>query len=90
MHAVLVSVSIPADRQDEARERLQSTVVPGVKQLPGAMAGYWLEPTDGRGYSTVVFDSEENAKAAAETVRDRAPEFVTVDHIELREVVASF
>lgn len=89
MHAVVVSVSIDQDHLDEAQEALNDRIVPGVKQLPGVVAGYWLQPAPGQGYSTVVFDTEDNAKAAADTVRDRVPPFVTVNVVEVYPVVAS-
>lgn len=90
MHAVLVAVSIDPDHQDEALEHLKSVVVPGVKQLPGAVAGYWLAPSNGQGYSTIVFESEEQAKVAADGVGERVPEFVTINHIEVKEIAAHF
>jgi hypothetical protein len=31
----------------------------------GAKAGYWLAPQDGRGLAVVVFDTEDEARAAA-------------------------
>jgi hypothetical protein len=87
VHAVLVAVSISDEAA--AREALDKQVVPVVSQLPGFVAGYWLEPKDGKGWSTVIFDSEESARQAAEGVRSRAPESVTVDHVETRAVVAN-
>jgi hypothetical protein len=36
----------------------------------------------------VVFDSEEAAQVAADQVRSVAPEGVTVEEVEVREVVA--
>lgn len=86
MHAVLVSVSISDEAA--ARQALDNQVVPAVAQLPGFVAGYWLEPKDGKAWSTVIFESEEAAQQAAEGVRSRAPESVTVDHVETRAVVA--
>jgi hypothetical protein len=89
MHAVVVAVSVESGHEDEAKETLQNRVVPAVRELPGVVAGYWLQPAPGQGYSTVVFDTEANAKAAAETVRDQAPEFVTVNQVQVYPVVAS-
>ena len=86
MHAVLVSVGI--NDEQAARQALEEEVVPAVSQLPGFVAGYWLEPTDGRGYSTVVFESEEDAKRAADGVAERIPDAVTLQHVETRAVVA--
>jgi len=90
MHAVLVAVTIDPDYQDKAQEHLRATIVPMVKELPGAVAGYWLAPSDGHGYSTTVFESEEHAKAAADGVAERAPEFITINHVEIREIIAHF
>jgi hypothetical protein len=44
------------------------------------------------GLSMIIFDSEENARAAGERVRAiaaDAPDDVTLDGVEVREVVAS-
>lgn len=49
--------------------------------------GYWLQPQAGQGLSFVLFDSEQHAKDAAATVRDRVPEFVEVRNVEVREVI---
>ena len=62
-------------------------VVPAVSQAPGFVAGYWLEPKDADGLSVVMFESEEAAKAAAERVQP--PSSVTLETVEVREVVAS-
>jgi dihydrodipicolinate synthase/N-acetylneuraminate lyase len=88
MYAVLVAVSI--ENEEEAREQLLNQVVPGVKQIPGVVSGVWLSPQNGQGYSTVVFETEEQAKAASETVRDRVPPGVTVNHVSVQEVTAHF
>lgn len=88
MYAVLVAVSV--ENEDEAREHLINQVVPGVKQIPGVVSGVWIKPQNGQGYSTVVFETEEQAKAASETVKDRVPPGVTVNHVNVQEVTAHF
>jgi hypothetical protein len=61
----------------------------------GAKGGYWLAPQSGRGVATVVFETEEEARAAAAMFRvgeppmPDAPEGVTVKTVEVREVLAS-
>jgi hypothetical protein len=89
MHAVVASVTIDQEHLDEAQETLNSRIVPGVRELPGVVAGYWLQPAPGQGYSTVVFDSEDNAKAAADIVKDRVPPYVTVNLVQVYPVIAS-
>jgi len=69
-----------------AQSALEQEVVPGVSQLPGFVAGYWLEPRDGHGWSTVIFDSEEAARRAAENVR--VPEAVRLERVDARAVIA--
>jgi hypothetical protein len=87
MHAVIVDVSI-SDRESAERD-LREQVVPRVAQAPGFVSGFWLEPAGGTGHSIVVFESEEAAKAMAETVRTNAPSQVTIDNVEVRAVVAN-
>jgi hypothetical protein len=85
MHGVVVRVSIQ-DRE-AATAALRERVVPGVSQAPGFVAGYWLG-TEEDGLSVVVFESEDAARAMADRVRSLAPEQVTVEEVEVREVVA--
>ncbi len=85
MHAVLVTVRPPDT--DEARRMLREEVVPRVAGQSGFHAGYWLEPKDGRVLAVVVFDSEDDARAAAERVA--VPAGVVLESVEVRAVVAN-
>lgn len=90
MHAVVVRVKV--SDVDRAQQMLESQVVPRVSGAPGFKAGYWTRGSDGEemnGLSMAVFDSEDNARAAADRVREMVPETVTLDSVEVREVVAS-
>jgi stage III sporulation protein SpoIIIAA len=58
-----------------------------VSQVPGFVAGYWTRKGN-EGLSMVVFDSEAAANGMSERVRSMAPEGVTIEDIEVREVVA--
>jgi hypothetical protein len=51
---------------------------------------YWLRSRDNRGMSVIVFESEEAAQALAQTIEAEGPptDAVTLDSVELREVVA--
>jgi hypothetical protein len=82
---------IRAGHDDEtAQTALQEQVVPRVQQLPGFVAGYWTR-AEGQGLSMVVFESEEHARQAADQVKANMPpgNAVTLDNVEVREVVAS-
>jgi hypothetical protein len=85
MHAVIVRVTI--DNLAAATSALQNQVVPGARQAPGFQAGYWTRAGNS-GLSMVVFDSEDAANAAAGIVRSAVPPGVTVEDVEVREVVA--
>ena len=94
MHALVVRVTI--HNADRTREVLNNQVVPGVSSAPGFKTGYWTWSTgDGgetNGLSMIIFDSEENARAAGErisAIAANASDDVTLDGVEVREVVAS-
>ncbi len=85
MHAVVVTVTLsdPEGGMGPLREQ----IVPRVSQAPGFVAGYWTRKED-TGLSMVVFESEDAANAASEQVPAMLPAAVTLESIEVREVVA--
>lgn len=86
MHAVAVRVTINESEATEAA--LRDQVVPRVSRAPGFVAGYWTRK-DNSGLSMRVWESEDAANSASEMVRSAAPEGVTFESIEVREVVVS-
>jgi hypothetical protein len=93
MHALVTRVTI--HNADHTREMLTSQVVPRVSGAPGFKTGYWTWQTNGgevNGLAMMIFDSEENARAAGDRISAVAAEGaddVTLDSVEVREVVAS-
>jgi hypothetical protein len=85
MHAVVVTVTV--NDAEASLNRLRDEVVPQVKQMPGVVAGYWTRKDD-TGISMVVFESEDGAKAMSERVPTIVPDEVTLENVEVREVVA--
>ena len=85
MHAVVVKVTIK-DRE-AADSHLREHVVPRISQAPGFVAGYWTRKGDG-GLAMVAFESEDAATRASEQVPSMVPDAVTLDDVEVREVVA--
>jgi hypothetical protein len=85
VHAVIVNVTV--NDPEEATRHLREEIVPGVKQAPGLVAGYWTREGDS-GTSMVVFESEEAANAMSDRVPTMIPDVVTLDSVEVREVVA--
>jgi hypothetical protein len=89
VHAVVVQATIKDF--ERARKGLTEETVPAVSQAPGFVAGYWTRSEDNRGVGMVVFESEEAAQAIAERIRSEGPPdpgAVSIDNIEVREVVA--
>ena len=86
MHAVVVNLSI--DEPEADLRALRDRVVPAVSRAPGFVAGYWTRKGNA-GLSMVVFDSEDAANAATDHMRSAIPDgVVTLESIEVREVVA--
>ena len=85
MHAVVVTVTI--SDHEVAESHLRENVVPGVSQAPGFVAGYWTRKDDS-GVAMVLFESEDAAQVMSERVPSMVPDVVTLEDIEVREVVA--
>ena len=85
MHAVVVKVTI--DDRETAERALREQTVPGVSQAPGFVTGYWTRKGD-TGLSMVIFESEDAANSVRERIRENAPDGVTVEDVEVREVAA--
>ena len=95
MHAVVVRGTI--HNADRTREILNSQVVQLASGASGFKAGYWTWPTGGGELNVlamIIFDTEENARAACDRVSVNFSQLenrkdVTLDGVEVREVVAS-
>ena len=85
MHAVVTTVTI--NDREAAESHLTEQVVPGVKQAPGLVNGYWTRK-DNSGLAMVVFESEEVAKEMAERIPSMITDAVTLENVEVREVAA--
>jgi hypothetical protein len=84
VHAVVVKVSIQ-DRE-AAEAVLREQVIPRVSQAPGFVTGYWTNK-DNSGLSMIIFESEDAATGASEMIPNTVPEAVTLEGVEVREVV---
>ena len=84
MHAVVVKVTL--HDQEAAQAELNEKVIPRVSQAPGFVAGYWTRK-DTTGLSMLVFESEDAATKASEMIPATVPDNVTLEDVEVREVV---
>ncbi len=84
MHAVVVKVTLQDRAAAEAE--LHDKVIPRVSKAPGFVAGYWTSKGN-TGISMLVFDSEDAATGASEMIPATVPDTVTLEDVEVREVV---
>jgi hypothetical protein len=89
MHAALVTLTIDPDQAPAAAGALTRDILPRITSAPGFVAGYWLEPVDGRGFSFVVFETEEQARRSTPPDNDWTAPGVSINEIDFRRVAAS-
>jgi hypothetical protein len=85
MHAVVVRVTV-SDRE-AADHYVREEIASAVPQAPGFVAGYWTRKVDS-GLGMAVFESEDAAETMSRWVPSMAADFVTVEDVEVREVLA--
>ena len=89
MHAALVRLTVDPDQAPAAAEALTSDILPRVRSASGFIAGYWLEPEDGRGFSVVLFEPEEQARGAAPPLSSWTAPGIVITDVEFRRVAAT-
>jgi hypothetical protein len=89
VHAALVTLTVDAKQAPAAAEALTSDILPRIRSASGFVAGYWLEPDEGQGFSIVLFDSEEQAREAAPPLSSWTAPGVTITGVEFRRVAAT-
>ncbi|RNG21638.1 hypothetical protein [Streptomyces botrytidirepellens] len=89
MHAALVTLTIDPDQAPAAAAALMNDILPRVRSAPGLIAGYWLEPADGRGLSVILFETEEQARESTPPASDWTAPGVTINSAEIRRVAAT-
>lgn len=68
MHAMVETIRVDPEAIDAARSLIRDEVKPKVAAAPGFVAGYWLEPLEGKAVSILVFEAEEQARTTAPPV----------------------
>jgi hypothetical protein len=93
MHAVIGRVKIDPNRSDETLAMIAEGGVGMARGLAGSAGGYWARALDGGDiiqHSFWLFDTEENAQAAAAifaTLRDMPDALATFLGLDVCEVV---
>jgi len=74
MNTLVVTLKLDASRAEEIDRHLREDVASWAKRQPGFVSGQWLRLLGGdRGMGVVVFESEEQANAAAQGPRSQGP-----------------
>lgn len=89
VHTALVRLTIDPQQAPAAAEALVSDIMPRVRSAPGFVAGYWLEPIDRQGLGIVVFETEEEARAASPPADNWAAPGVAITEVEFRRIAAA-
>jgi hypothetical protein len=88
MYAVVGKVSLDSGRMGEVMESLEAMVLPSVKSQEGHVASYFTRSADGsNGLSMSIFDTLEQAEASAATMVSPPEAPVTIENVEVREVI---
>lgn len=91
MFAVVIQEKGDAARVRGSGEHVAANVVPQVKQAPGIVSAIWTTDEDGRTLNVLVFEDERAARMALDRARTAPrPPFMTVESVEIREVIARF
>jgi hypothetical protein len=85
MHAVAIRVTI---NDMPAAQAELSELVPRVSGMPGFVAGYWVALPDEKGTSIAVFESEAAAQALVALMSDGPAMAVTIDSVDVGQVIA--
>jgi hypothetical protein len=71
MFARVTVIQGSPDQYEDAVRIINERAVPGAKEIPGLVAGYWaLDRSSGKGVTFTVYDSEESLKASEDMVRE--------------------
>jgi hypothetical protein len=89
MYAALVRLTIDPDQAPAAAKAFTNDLLPKVRSAPGFIAGYWLEPVDSRGFSFVVFETEEEARRSAPPADNWEGPGININDVDFRRVAAS-
>jgi hypothetical protein len=87
MHATVVKVNI--HDQVEAKRSLDEEFIPMLKGAPGFIGAYFVALDDTHGLSVQVFETEEQARAAAPPESGPGMGGITLDSLQFGHVISA-
>jgi hypothetical protein len=89
MHAALVNLTIDPAQAPAAAAAFTNEILPKVRTAPGFVAGYWVDPVEGRGFGFLLFETESEAlKATPPSSKWSAPG-VNIQRVDVRRVAVA-
>jgi hypothetical protein len=90
MYAVVGKVSLDPARMEEVIGSLEGMVIPMVQSQEGHVTSYFTRSADAtNGLSMSVFETKEQADASAATMAAPPESPVTIEDVEVREVIGN-
>ena len=89
MYATLMRITIEPALAPAAAAAFTNDILPRVRSTPGFVAGYWVEPVDGRGFGFVLFEQEEQARAITPPIMPWTAPGVTVVDVAVHRVAVA-
>ena len=89
MHAVLIRLTIEPQLAPQAAAAFTEKILPAVKNAPGLVAGYWVDPVDAEGFGFLLFENADQAKLAAPPAMDWSAPGVVIKQVDIRRVAVA-
>lgn len=85
MYAVIVRSTL--NDFEQATSSLREVVIPRLQQMPGFVSAQWVRLADDAGTSMLTFETHDAAHAFTATLQENPPMGVTLDSVDVGEVV---
>lgn len=89
MYAALVDLTIDPAQAPAAAAAFTNEILPQIKAAEGFVGGYWVDPSEGKGFGFVLFDTEEQARRAVPPASNWSAPGVTIQSAEVRRVAVA-
>jgi hypothetical protein len=89
LFAAAVRATVQGGVEDARLMYLRENEIPMISSAPGFVAGYWTAALDDVGIGFVLFEDEAAAKASSPPAGTDMGAGVTIESVELREVIGT-
>ncbi len=89
MYAALMYLTIDPALGPAAAAAFTSEILPRLREAPGFVAGYWVDPVDRQGFGFLLFETEDQALAATPPATTWSTPGVTILRTDVRRVAVA-